>query len=274
MRYYLNAGFGEPIGASDLALIKSLGFHGVRQDVLHWTQGSLVDEIAQANLAAILVLGPEVWSAPAERIKDLAEHVFRMTLDVAFEVGNELDGRVSPREYGQTFAKVEAGIRSLAPDATVITAGIRDCGHGPLGWLRDVISTGLISEQACIGYHTYRATPPGVPREGYRKREDEFDALRLVARGRPLWHTEIGWSTAPRKAGGCAGLFGKRWSYNDEQVAEFLDYELRVNRDQGAESFTVFQLSDGPKNENEGRFGIRTLDGVLKHSAHVVGRYA
>ena len=58
-------------------------------------------------------------------------------------------------------------------------------------------------------------------------------------------------------------------------MAEFLDYEYRLNRDQGSESFVVFQLSDGPNpQENEHRFGIRTYEGELKPSAHVVARYA
>ncbi len=271
MRTYLNAGFGALIGAADLALIRSLGFQGTRQDVrLAEDAGPLAAELAGAGLSAILVLDQATW--PAAR--SIAEAVTAAGGSVAFEVGNELDGVQDPRAYALAFGVVERGIRDAVPDATVITAGIRSLRRECVGWLRTVIGTGQISERACVGYHTYRATAPGVACEGYARREDEYDALRDAVRGRRLWMTEIGWSTAPRKSGGLAGCLGRTWRYSDGEVADFLDYELRLNRDQGSESFVVFQLNDGPRDVNEGRFGIRTLAGDLKPSAHVVGRYA
>ena len=269
----LNAGFGELIGAPDLALIKSLGFGAVRQDFRTVADGQLAGEIADAGLAVIAVLDPETWG---EGFAGLVSTIHKAAggQRVIYEVGNELDGKMAPDAYGHAFYAVEHWVRMIDPDAEVITAGIRDTGHDPLLWLHRVLSTGLVSHRSGVGFHTYRATPPGVPREGYTRREHEYDALRFTARGRRLYHTEIGWSTAPRKASGCAGWFGKRWSYSDEQVAEFLDYELRINRDQGAECFTIFQLNDSATNDNEGRFGIRDYAGQLKPSAHVVARYA
>ena len=270
----LNCRFGELIGAPDLALIKGLGFQGIRQDFRRTSDGQLAGEIADAGLAVIAVLDPETWG---EGFAGLISTIHRAVAErqpVAYEIGNELDGKMDPGDYAHAFYAAEHWIRMIAPDAEVITAGIRDTGHDPLLWLHRVLSTGLVSHRSGVGFHTYRATPPGVPREGYTRREHEYDALRFTGRGRRLYHTEIGWSTAPRKASGCAGWFGKRWSYNDEQVAEFLDYELRLNRDQGAECFTIFQWKDSATNDNEGRFGIRTFDGALKPSAHVVARYA
>ena len=274
MRSYLNAGFGELIGAADLALIKSLKFDGVRQDIRRVSDGQLAGEIADAGLASILVLDPETWG---EGFAGLISTIHRAVAErqpVAYEIGNELDGKMDPGDYAHAFYAAEHWIRMIEPGATILTAGIRDLGHGPQEWLYRVLSSGLVSHQAGVGFHTYRSTPPGVPREGFLRREYEYDALRHLAAGRKLWMTEIGWSTAPRKASGCAGWFGKRWSYSDEQVAEFLDYELRLNRDQGAECFTIFQLNDGMLDENEHRFGIRTYEGELKPSAHVVARYA
>lgn len=270
MKLGLNAGFGALIGEADLALIRSLKFDTVRQDVrLAEDAGPLAAELAGAGLSAILVLDPAVW--PAAR--SIAEAVAAAGGSVAFEVGNELDGVRDPRAYALAFGVVEAAIRSVQPDATVITAGIRSLRKECVGWLRTVIGTGQVSERACVGYHVYRSTPPGVPCEGYSRREDEYDALRDAARGRRLWMTEGGYSTAPRKSGGLAGCLGRTWRYSDDEVAGFLDYELRLNRDQGSESFVVFQIGDGPRDENEMRFGIRRMDGTLKPSASVVARY-
>ena len=276
MRTYLNAGFGSLIGAADLELIKSLGFAGVRQDVRSVQDARpLAQELADAGMVAILVLDPAVWNGgDVTATARATEAICSTGLEAALELGNELDGAVDPRNYALAFARAERAIRSVYDEAVVLTAGIRSTRRECLDWLRTVIATGQISERACVGYHTYRSTAPGVPCEGYAFREDEYDALRDAARGRRLWMTEIGWSTAPRKSGGLAGCLGRTWRYSDGEVADFLDYELRLNRDQGSESFVVFQLNDAVADVNEGRFGIRTLAGDLKPSAHVVGRYA
>lgn len=277
MRSYLNAGFGSPIGAADLALIRSLKFDGVRQDVRRLEDARpLAQELADAGMVAILVLDPAVWNGgDVTATVRATEAICSTGLEAALELGNELDGVVDPRNYALGFARAERAIRSVYDDATVLTAGIRSLRRECIGWLRTVIGTGQISERAGCAYHTYRATAPGVPCEGYARREDEYAALRDAARGRRLWMTEIGWSTAPRPKRGFLGIkTGGTWRYSDDEVAGFLDYELRLNRDQGSESFVVFQWNDGPRDENEGRFGIRRTDGSFKPSAHVVGRYA
>lgn len=274
MKTYLNAGFGSPIGASDLALIKSLGFQGVRQDVRSVQDARpLAQELADADMVAILVLDPAVWST-ADAAASVTRAICSTGLEAALELGNELDGVIDPRAYALSFARAEKAIRSVQPDAVVLTAGIRSLRKECIGWLRTVIGAGQVSERAGVGFHTYRSTAPGVACEGYARREDEYAALRDAARGRRLWHTEIGWSTAPRPKKGFLGIKTGTWRYTDDEVAGFLDYELRLNRDQGSESFVVFQLNDSAQDVNEGRFGIRDTAGNLKPSAHVVGRYA
>lgn len=270
LKTFLNCGFGSLIGEDDLALIKSLGFDGVRQDVRRAEDARpLAAELARAGLSAILVLDPAVWPAAAA-----VPFVAETGCDAAFEIGNELDGVMDARAYALSFARVEQGIRSVQPDATIITAGTRSLRRECVDWIRTLVNTGMVSPRACVGYHTYRSTAPGVPCEGYARREDEYAALRDAARGRRLWLTEIGWSTAPRPKRGFLGIkCGGTWRYTDDEVAGFLDYELRLNRDQGSESFVVYQLSDGPTDTNEHRFGIRDTAGALKPSAHVVGRY-
>lgn len=262
MKIYLNAGFGSPIGPSDLAWIKSLGYDGIRQDIHHSTQGSLAAEIHDAGLSMILILDPATWTPPdSASLPSLVRSVLDSTngTPVVFEIGNELDGVMDPEIYARAFNWAWQSIMMAAPSSTVLTAGIRNTGIDPVSWLKRVLSTGLVPPDPSIGlgYHTYRATPPGVPVEGYDTREQEFSTLRWIANGRPLWNTEIGWSTATRKKKGCSGWFGGTWHYTDDQVASFLSYELQVNRDQGALSTVVFQLNDGPNDENEHRFGIR-----------------
>jgi len=119
-----------------------------------------------------------------------------------------------------------------------------------------------------VGYHQYRETDPTKPLQGYVSRGEEFTVLRSVAGNRPLWMTECGWHTAPRKSGWW--IFGRSWRYDDTQVEQFLQMEIRLNEEYGAECFVVYQLNDGPNPKNgQDRFGIRRTNGTLKPSAGV-----
>jgi hypothetical protein len=267
LRILLNAGFGTSIGAGDLTLIRGLGFLGVRQDVPSVVSVVPISaELMDAAMSAILVLGPAVWHSPAA-CRWVAQACSSLGLDYYLEIGNELDATEDPRAYALAFQAVEKAIREADPAAGVITAGITSTHAAGLLWLRQVVGTGLISEQAILGYHTYRSGDPEQAHSGFASRAEEFTALREIARGRRIACTEMGWSDGPPKRTGWPCSWFARGP-SEGQVAQYLRTELEINRQFEAECCVVYQLNDGSARDEH--FGIRRRDGTLKSSAHVL----
>ncbi len=269
MKLLLNAGFGEPIGRADLELADWLGFDGVRQDVpanaLH-----LVDEIAsfRSTLFPIFLIGGGQMAVPDSEIVatagDVAVRAKRLGLRCAIEIGNEPN--IAPGWSAERFATLLRNaadeVAALNYNAIVISGGISNTSPEAVSYLRraiDILDNGGIFPIE-IGYHTYRWSPD-EPRKGWKTRDDEFKALHEVAGPRGIWNTESGWHTAKEKRGPL-GMCSRRLT--DRQVAEFVKSEIRINRQWGAESYTLYQLNDGPRDEAPDRYGIRRLDGRLK----------
>jgi hypothetical protein len=275
----LNAGFGELLSGDDLALIRSLGYDGIRQDVpTAPIAQALVDNVLDAGLVGIFV----VPVAEEDACHEIAHAVARRAVArqqgalVVIEVGNEED------LSGKRWSRNPVGWAALVADVSVIAASHSNIAPG--GQVR-VVSGGVssLSRQAMgwlersrvrelpvgVGYHQYRSTPPREALDGYASRGDEFRALRDAAGSRSLWMTESGWHTAKRTEG-CWPL-RKSWAYTDTEVAEFLREEARLNEAHGAECFVTYQLNDGenPANDQD-CFGIRRTDGSLKPSAKVL----
>lgn len=281
MKLYLNAGFGEPLPASDIDLIASLGYAGIRQNVPSVeTAVDLAKNALQSGQLEALFILPVEDPAVTHEIAHTLSRVL-MDMDVAqraaLEVGNEEDlaGKRwtnDPQEWG----KLVRDVASIAWQQTggvlrVVSGGISSLSRTATGWLEKSRVRDL---DVIVGYHQYRSTPPGHSLDGYSSRLHEFVHLELVSGGRPVWCTESGWHTAPRKEG--CWPFTRRWAYTDEQVTEFLSGEITYNRNAGAGVFVVYQLNDGPNPRNDqDRFGIRRADGSLKPQANVAaGRTA
>lgn len=264
MRIQINAGFGNPIGTSDLSLIGNLEFDGVRQDVITPQDAeALVDELDSCFpifIAPNLVIAEAVLWAAKHR---------RPPSSYGIEFGNELNLKVSASFYATQFSLAEAHLRSIEPEVQLVTAGINTTSRKGLAWLEQAV-TGA-SGKAIIGFHSYRPnmTPsPTAPQEGMRSRSAEFADLHRIAQGRRLWNTEIGWHTAPRESGWW--IFKRRFKLTDHQVAGYLKEEIALNRAAGVDLLTVYQLNDGPNaNYDQDCYGIRRTDGTLKPSAHV-----
>lgn len=266
-RPLLNAGFGSPVGLTDLAVVASLGFLGVRQDIREVVSSApITSELKAAHMLGLLVLDSKVWRS-AGACESVAIIAKASGAEVWFEVGNECDGRgrgdeqpLDPRDYALAFADAEAAIRAIIPGAVVITAGITSTHRAGLAWLNSVVKTGLVSPDAVLGFHSYRSGAPERPHEGFASRSAEFGELRAIARGRRIANTEVGWTDARTSWWPCVHPL------SEATVADYLRREIEINDNFEAECVVVFQLNDGAKSEEH--FGIRRRDGSLKPSAH------
>jgi len=279
MRTYINAGFGEPIGITDLLLLQQLGFHGVRQDVPEGREEVLIREFAdpRINLRPLFLVngGKMTEGAPeaGRRATFLSLLMYEMGIEGEIEIGNEPNIAESryknnPSYFRESFSTARE-ILDRDPRLTeqrLVVGGIMTTDRGGLEYLSEVVRG--LPVKCHIGYHTYRTTTkPSVPQKGFSTREDEFTELISIAGGRELWNTEIGWHTAKSKT----GLFGCRSvQLSEYQVFDYLKEEARYNEHAGAKVFTVFQLNDGLSDHYEARFGIRRVnDSSLKPSAQI-----
>lgn len=273
METYINAGFGELLSDGDLMLIRSLGFDGIRQNVPSPEHVGLVDNILESGLHAIFIVPvetPDICQTTAHAVAERAAELGRSSQAV-LEVGNEED------LGGKRWAKDPHGWAALVSDVCTIAAshrfmgpvvsgGVSSVSHTALRWLKD----SRVSELPVgVGYHQYRSTPPNKPLDGYHSRDEEYRALADAAGGSETWCTESGWTTTPHSKGW--GPFRQTWAYSDVEVLGFLRAEIALATSYGAQSFTVYQLNDGPDpNNGQDRFGIRRMDGTLKPQSRVL----
>jgi hypothetical protein len=282
MRLFVNAGFGSPLGVECLRSLSARGVAGIRQDMPDLdTARVLCKEVADARIQAILIVGKMTKEGPATPTPDiftLARGVaeiarglglFRGPFPSAIEIGNEPDAAFMYKAHAETFAEAVRGsreaIRGVVPEAPIISGGIQATSREGLNYLEKAVRAG-IPEDCIIGYHTYRTKQtPETPMPGFASRRAEFDRLRQIAGSRRIWCTESGWHTSPSRADGWRGWLGRTVRFNDAQVADFAEREIRINAEQGAEGFVWFQLNDGADpNAYEQSFGIQRLDGSWK----------
>lgn len=269
----LNAGFGEKLSTADLALIRSLGYQGIRQDVPEVeVADELVDNVLAEGMAGLFVV-PVAEEDACHSIAHAVAAQIALRDGIGFlEVGNEED--LSGKRWSRDpvgWARLVADVVTIARDHSggtlrVISGGVSSLSRQAMGWLERSHVRDL---PVCVGYHQYRSTPPAEPLDGYNSRLDEFAALRQAAGQRPVWMTESGWHTAKRTSG-CWPL-RRTWAYTDTEVADFLRTELLLNQGAGAECFVTYQLNDGadPRNDQD-HFGIRRVDGTLKPASRVL----
>jgi hypothetical protein len=281
VRVFLNAGFGRPLGADLLRLLRERGFAGIRQNVPNAAAApELCRELAAAALQPILLLTTEpqgdLPGTPPTDIPALAAHVAQVAEGfglfdgphpAALEVGNEPDRTFEGRSalFAETVSRARDAIRKVSAKAHVIIGGITSPNRKRLDYLASAMTHGMPLD-CIVGYHTYRPRAPESAAQGFKTRDNEFAHLRHIAGGRPIWCTEAGWHTAPFiERYGPGGIFKRTHHYTDVQVAEFVEREARLNARQGALGFVWYQLNDG-QNEAEGldRHGIRRLDGAWK----------
>jgi hypothetical protein len=185
-------------GASRLDAASRVGFHSVRRGVpwnmVEKTPGeydfaSVDEDVARLealNLKAIYVLsyGHPVYTGGARTpprtddqleafsryVKAVASHL--KGKPVALEVWNEPNFKgfwppaPSAQEYGQLLRVAIAAIRSVNPDATIITAGLAGWNDGKWEYLADLIRSGAAEGADYLGVHTYTERKIGEPEGG------------------------------------------------------------------------------------------------------------
>ncbi len=263
MKAYINAYSVLELLPWEIHAIRSLGFDGVRFDVLPTTNvRASCDVLAPAGLRALmLVNGGEMPLGDDEtlRVAVATAHAANQSLlpiqAAAIEVGNEPDisphfnGR--PQEFGQLVDRVAAAIFDQVPGLTVVSGGVFSTsgeGVGYLGLAARKMRPGIV-----IGVHSYRQNqgPLGAHRP-YSSRTDELLAIASAVNGRRIWCTETGWHTAPFPLRFC-----RKGQWSDEQVLGYLQDELQFQAAAGTEVTVVYQWASGPSSAGIDQFGLR-----------------
>jgi hypothetical protein len=248
----LQAGFGDPLGASLLADLKALGVGMVRLDVQ-----MLVSPLdVQARVAEVLAAGlkPLVIILP-----DQASWLPKYPpLDV--EVVNEPDlAGWDPAAYADAVCHADA---QLQGPHTIWAGGVSNCSRKKLDWLAQVVMR--LPPRFAVSVHRYpkNGATPAAPQEGFRTRNDEMRALLKIVGPRPFGNSEVGYHTGPQKTGHL--WWTRRWHWTDGQVAAFAMQEWQLWREAGARFATWYQLNDGTGLDPLDHYGIRYLDGTWK----------
>jgi hypothetical protein len=173
--------------------------------------------------------------------------------NLTIDVGNELDITDTWRgrkicEFRDFFLHVYDRIRSTSAEVKIVSASSSNWRKKPQFWrsrrgyetlkaLRDM----KLPADTLQGLHPYRNDLPFHEWHDWDHTEG-LEVLRDVLDGRTVAITEMGWHS--------------RGNWNDEQIADFINAEIRMWRDFGADSFTYYQIQDGPKPDNSGEGGF------------------
>jgi hypothetical protein len=240
-----------------------------------------LQEIAESQLdALILVGGGRMNGIGFDQAVELARHIALVADQVglvsagrfAIEIGNEPDNSLAayqqdPALFARLVRRSAEDIWAVVPQAIVISGGVMNTTMKGLDYLRRASQAGF-PDGCRIGYHCYHTTStPDTPHDGFSSRQGEFDRLADIVSGRPMWCTEVGWHTFPSRIPGRFFPFRppRTVQFNDDQVADFTERELRLHHIAGAVCAAVFQLNDqDPPSSFEHRHGIRRTDGTAK----------
>lgn len=285
MKLYSNAGFSNPLHPVHKQAVEETA-HGIRTGPAnndgHERINPLVHDAASFGTAVMIVAGWE-WRdesipthAPGNLVQDRetrpdlahvsnqCENIVQAWRDagaddsgLTIEIGNELDltdcwkGR-KLRDFKDYVMTLYGRIRGLSPEVKIVTGSTSNFRKRPrFKWSRRgyevlrCLSEMNFPDDTLQGLHPYKNDLP--PRQwhdwGY---EEGLDILRDLLGRRSLAVTEMGWHS------------GGDW--NDDQIADFINAEIRAWREFGADSYVHYQLQDGPKPHNlgEGGFGAFT----------------
>jgi len=236
-----------------------LAFDGLRRDYHGLLAlGRQLHQHRSRGLEMNLLLNPADPEVAPRQAWDVASECAMLGIwPRAIEIGNEWDlkGRASPAKARDLWTMAHDAIKEKCPAILTVSGGISSLSRHSLDWLGAV---GPIPTDRA-GFHPYRTT----------RSADEtgtwLQALREVTGSVTPWNTECGWHTAPFDRDPPFCWFKKRWT--EEQVEYFLAEDMRQHEAAGVELYTVYQISDGPR---ERPFGIFGEDGRIKRAAYAV----
>jgi hypothetical protein len=192
----------------------------------------------------------------------------------AMELGNEPDLAVdqNAKDLTQTFNEMFDIVREELPEVSILSPSISNLNKRGFRYLEKMLLSGL-RDDCGLAFHRYPNGPsPHVSHDGFDDRNIEFQKLKNMSGGRELWCTETG--------------FSQRWDRKDwteENQREYIDTDMRFNRDRGLKHYTLYQVNDGPdEREIEDRWGIRHFDEAWNGDwkllgqalPELIGRYA
>jgi hypothetical protein len=248
MKIFLNV-YDYPADAQTLAAVKRLGYDGVRRDVPDPNYiPSILEEGSAAKLETLLLL-----NATPSVCRYWAPMLGSFPPGQMVEVGNEWDTKHTAADAKDAWLEC---LKYLGQ--RMITGGISSLGNAPLKWLEKAWDPSFPN----LGFHPYRTTEP--PDSGVMER---IQQLRRIAPAAKLWNTECGWHTCKSKKSCFRSV-----QFSEEQVAQFLKEDIGYHEKAFCESYTVYQLNDGPGDcvSYENHFGIRRVDGTWKPSAYIL----
>jgi hypothetical protein len=249
MKVYLNVFETTPELCQEL---KDLGFQGVR-----WGPYRSLDEaptnltsFRAAGLETILLLNPP--GGPPEALEWCSGA--RALLADMVEVGNEWDLTFPPEQVRGVWKTYHDVLGDR-----MITGGISSLSDSALAWASRATRDARFPN---IGFHAYRPKKAMVPTDRIIQ---DIARLRMLSPESRFWNTETGWHTCRFRV----SCF-KTKRFSEEEVAANLRADIAFHRSAAVESYTVYQLNDGPSEAPEDHFGIRRLDGAWKPSAFIL----
>jgi hypothetical protein len=181
---------------------------------------------------------------------------------VAFEIWNEPNfvafwpQAPSAQEYGTLLRRGIAAIRSVDPDATIVTAGLSGWGDSKWQYLGELIKSKAVDGADFLGIHTYTEEKIGEPegRWEHLLRGRYMIEQLLPSNPLPFWNTEWGFSSTMLDAGSDGHSAASRHAQAVMVARELLVWKLA-----GIDN-SIFNLVDNCGNaaDPECNFGLMT----------------
>lgn len=188
--------------------------------------------------------------------------------EIAIEFGNEPDlahrrWKKSPLELGKLYHDAMRIVWETSPKWHCLSPSISNLDEDSLDYLRKM----NLPIGAEIAFHRY---PPGQDfwsaHRGFKGLAEEVSALKSIARGAKLYHTEGGWAEINRD-----------YTLSELEVAERMADEVRFWSDNDVECWTGYQLNSGTwkagdsdEHKRLSTYGARRVDGSWKPWAAAV----
>jgi hypothetical protein len=236
------------------------GFTMTRCDVLPDYD---MDALAKAFVAAPV--------RPLFLIHDLAEPaIIPAACDIlgptgfAVELTNEPDlndpWKADARGWADQINQTAAWARLVGFEGSIFSGGVSNLNKSGFDYLTRALPR--LPDDLIIAIHRYpdAACDPLVPHAPARTRMEECERLVDLVHPRRVGHTEGGFHQAPRQIDGGFDLE----PLTDEEVADRITYELTLFRHFGFETYTHYQITDGPGEDYGDHFGLFRYDGSIK----------